>query len=107
LKGFHQPKSHQIVETNCGGRRVFQFQKADGTAVATAAVRRGKSDPFDFKRKLSPDERPLITLNSFLSGYILRLAADKCDSSMAGMISAKKGLLRSERIRRPQARPSV
>jgi hypothetical protein len=91
VEDLHQPKSHQIVEANGGSRRVFQLQKVNRAAVAAAAVRRGKSYPFDFKRKISPGERLLINLNSFLSGYILRLTADKCDSSMAELVEVTHG----------------
>ena len=69
LKGLHQPKSHEIVETNGGSRRVFQLQEVNRATIPAAAVRRRKSYPFDFERKTSPGECSLITLNSFLSGH--------------------------------------
>ena len=60
-------------------------------AVTAAAVRRGRNHPSEFKRKVSPSERSLITLKAFLPGYSLWLTADKCDFAMTDLVEMVHG----------------
>ena len=60
-------------------------------AVTAAAVRRGRNHPSEFKRKVSPGERSLITLKAFLPGYSLWLTADKCDFAMTDLVEMVHG----------------